>query len=139
MAGERTKDISRINITITPIKGSRRTLTAIHDWDSGESPEKATKRDPDVKGNTYIKIQPDKSRESIVTVKVGSQDEKYLDNLANEIIAFDLVVIDESNKLYKKQHTGKECYITKVPADPFRDGDTRAYSILCSEFKTKAL
>lgn len=139
MAGERTRDIKRINIRITPEGKSARTLTSLFDWDSGESPEKVIKRDPDVKGNVHLRKIADKSRQPTITVKVGSQDEKFLDDLADTSTSFSIAVVDESNEQYAKEHTGKECYITKVPADPYREGDNRTYSLICSEFKTKSI
>lgn len=138
MAGERTKDLTKINITLSSSVG-RRTLTSLWDWDSGEGPEKITERDPDLKGNTYLTKQEKKSRTCTIKVPVGTQDEKFLDKLALGTHAFDMNVVDNSNSLYGKQHNGVECYISKVPSDPFREGKEREYSIICSEFATKQL
>lgn len=139
MAGERTRDLSKIAVTISAESSGKRTLTALFDWDAGESPERATKREPDLKGNTHIFKKADKSGNPSVTVKVGSQDEKFLDKLAESTESFNLVVIDESNKMYSKQYNGTECYLDKRPADPYRDGDNRTYTILASTFTTKAI
>lgn len=139
MAGERTKDLSKINITISSEKGGRRTLTSLWDWDSGEGPEKITEREPDLKGNTLLTKQEKKSRRPYIKVPVGTQDEKFLDKLALGTIAFDINVVDNSNSLYGKQHNGVECYIQKVPGDPFREGTERQFDLICSEFITKQL
>lgn len=138
MAGERTKDLTKINITITS-KAGNRTLTNLFDWDSGEGPEKVIKRDADLKGKVHLTIKADEGRDCKIKVPVGTQDEKFLDKLAIGTIPFDFNVVDNSNSLYGKQHNGVECYISSVPSDPFREGTEREFTIRCSEFVTKQL
>lgn len=138
MAGERTRDINKIAITITSEIG-KRTLTSLFDWDSGEGPELVKLTDPDLSKEVMAIKMGNKSRTPTIKVRVGSQDEKFLDRLAEDSIMFDMNVVDNSSKLHAKQHTGKECYITKAPADPFREGTEKEYSIVCVEFKTKHL
>ncbi len=137
--GSRTKDLRKISITITSKGAGKRTLTSLWDWDSGESPEKVLKREPDLSGGVRLTRKEDTSRECMIKVPVGTQDEKFLDRLALETVEFDMNVVDNSNSDYGKQHTGKECYISKVPADAFREGTEREYTILCAEFKTKQI
>lgn len=133
MAGERTKDVSKINITITPETGSARTLTSLFNFKMLEGIEKIEKRESDLKGNTWLRKKEDKSGDAEIYVKMGSQDEKYLDNLAENTIAFDMVAIDESSKQYSKQYDCVECYVSKVPEDDGREGDNRVYTVIISE------
>lgn len=138
MAGEMTKDISKVTATITNEKGKRRTLTALYDY-TYTGPEKIEKRDPDNKGNTYLRKKEDKSAEYQIIVKAGSQDEKFLDEIAHNTLAFDMIIIDESSKLYPKQYTAKECYISQAPEDSFREIDNRTYDIISSDSKPEQL
>ena len=141
MAGERTKDITKINVRITPLSGGRsaRTITNLANFNSGTSGPKVEKREPDTQGRVFLKITPDKSREPTLSVKIGTSDEKYLDDLEQNDIPFDMVVIDESQSNYKKQETGKECYIAESPEDDKREGDNRVYSIISSEYDVKPI
>lgn len=139
MAGERTKDITKINITITPETGSSRTLTALFNYKMLEGPEKVEKRESDLKGGVWLRKKDDKSADTEIHVKIGSQDEKYLDNLAENTISFDMSIIDESSKQYQKQYDCKECYISKLPEDDGRDGDNRVYPIIAAEKKLTQL
>ena len=138
MAGELTKDITKVTATLTAENGKRRTLTALYDYTHTGS-EKVEKRDPDNKGNTYLRRKEDKSADYQIIVKAGSQDEKFLDYLAANTIAFDMVIVDESSKLYPKQYTAKECYIPQLPEDSFREVDNRTYSIIAANSKLEQL
>lgn len=138
MAGELTKDITKVTATLTAENGKRRTLTALYDYTHTGS-EKVEKRDPDNKGNTYLRRKEDKSADYQIIVKAGSQDEKFLDYLAANTIAFDMIIVDESSKLYPKQYTGKECYIPQLPEDSFREVDNRTYSIIAANSKLEQL
>lgn len=141
MAGDRTKDITKLTVKITPLDTSysSRTLTNIANYNSGASENKVEKREPDTKGNVFLKKIPDKSRNPTLSVKIGSTDEKYLDDLIENDVSFDIAVIDESNNLYKKQETGKECCFEASPEDDKREGDNREYTIIASEYKVKAI
>lgn len=138
MAGELTKDITKVTATLTAENGKRRTLTALYDYTHTGS-EKVEKRDPDNKGNTYLRRKEDKSADYQIIVKSGSQDEKFLDYLAANTIAFDMIIVDESSKLYPKQYTAKECYIPQLPEDSFREVDNRTYSIIAANSKLEQL
>jgi|GEM_PF-6671847 len=141
MAGDRTKDISLLTIKISPTDDSysSRTLTNIANYNSGASENKIEKREPDTQGVVFLKKIPDKSRNPTLSVKIGTTDEKYIDNLIENTVPFNLTVIDESNNLYKKQETGTECYFEASPEDDKREGDNREYSIIASEYKVKAI
>ena len=138
MAGEMTKDITKVNVTLTASNGKRRTLTSLYDY-KFSFPEKVEKRDPDLKGNTYIRKKEDKSGELTIEVKAGTQDERFLDMLANNTLSSDIVVIDESASLNSKQYSCKECYIKKIPDDNVRDVDNRGYEFIISEVKLEQL
>lgn len=138
MAGELTKDITKVSITITNENGKKRTLTALYDY-TYTGPEKIEKRDSDNKGNTYIRKKEDKSADYTIVVKSGTQDEKFLDEIAHNTLSCDIVIIDESSKLYGKQYTAKECYISQAPEDSFRDIDNRTYTIMASSSKLTQL
>lgn len=138
MAGELTKDITKVTATLFAANGEKRSLTALYDYTHTGS-EKVEKRDPDNKGNTYLRRKEDKSAEYQIIVKAGSQDEKFLDKLAANTIAFDMIIVDESSKLYPKQYTAKECYIPQLPEDSFREVDNRTYSIIAANSKLEQL
>lgn len=138
MAGELTKDITKVTATLTAENGKRRTLTALYDYTHTGS-EKVEKRDPDNKGNTYLRRKEDKSADYQIIVKAGTQDEKFLDEIAHNTLSFDMIIVDESAKLYPKQYTAKECYISQVPEDSFREIDNRTYTILASNSKLEQL
>lgn len=138
MAGELTKDITKVSITITNENGKKRTLTALYDY-TYTGPEKIEKRDSDNKGNTYIRKKEDKSADYTIVVKSGTQDEKFLDEIAHNTLSCDMVIIDESSTQYGKQYTAKECYISQAPEDSFRDIDNRTYTIMASSSKLTQL
>lgn len=138
MAGELTKDIRKVSITLTNDNGKRRTLTSLYDY-TYTGPEKVEKRDPSNKGDTFLRRKEDKSAEYTIVVKSGTQDEKFLDEIAHNTLSFDMIIVDESAKLYPKQYTAKECYISQVPEDSFREIDNRTYTILASNSKLEQL
>ena len=134
MAGERTKKIKKISITITDETGKRRTITNLHDYNI-TGPEIVEKRTPDVQGNTFLRKLEDNSGDLKITVKAGTQDEKFLDRIVNESLAFDVNIVDESSVLNSKQYDLKECYIKQYPEDSVREMDNRTYEIIASEVK----
>ena len=134
MAGERTKKIKKISITITDENGKRRTITNLHDY-TITGPEIVEKRTPDVQGNTFLRKLEDNSGDLKITVKAGTQDEKFLDRIVNESLAFDVNIVDESSVLNSKQYDLKECYIKQYPEDSVREMDNRTYEIIASEVK----
>lgn len=138
MAGELTKDIRKVSVTITNENGKRRTLTALYDY-TYVGPEKIEKRDSANKGDTFLRRKEDKSADYTVVVKSGTQDEKFLDEIAHNTLSFDMIIVDESAKLYPKQYTAKECYISQAPEDSFREIDNRTYTILASNSKLEQL
>lgn len=138
MAGELTKDITKVSITITNEKGKKRTLTALYDY-TYTGPEKIEKRDGANKGDIFLRIKEDKSADYTIVVKSGTQDEKFLDEIAHNTLSFDMVIIDESSTQYEKQYTAKECYISQAPEDSFRDIDNRTYTIIAPNSKLTQL
>lgn len=134
MAGERTKDVRKLSVTITADNGRRRTLTNIYDYNI-VGPEKVEKRNADTGGNTFLRRLADKSGDAKIIIKSGTQDEKFLDMLSDETVAFDMIIIDESAKLNSKQYSCTECYIKQLPEDSVREIDNRTYEIIISELK----
>lgn len=134
MAGERTKDIRKVSATITAENGKRRTLTNLYDY-TLVGAENVEKRTPSNNGNVFLRRLADKSADVKIIVKAGTQDEKFLDLLATEVLAFDMTIIDESAKLNAKQYSCTECYIKQLPEDSFREIDNRTYEIIVSDLK----
>ncbi|MGL5904778.1 MAG: hypothetical protein ACRCZO_18990 [Cetobacterium sp.] len=133
------RDLSKLSITIDSELAGKRTLTNIYDWSSGESPELGLLREADLKGNSGITIKHDKSGKPTITVKYGSQDQKFMDKVAIAKSLFKMAVIDESSSLYKKQYNGTDCLFDKVPDDTYREGDNITYTIISANFAKKAI
>lgn len=139
MAGERTKDLRKLSITIVAEGVGTRTLTSIFDWDPGEGPELSKMTDPDIKGKVTTVDLDNESRQPKLKVRVGSQDERFLDKIIIARAEFSMTVVDNSNKGYGKQVSAKYCKIQKAPADPYRDGTEREYQLLCPEYIEKQI
>lgn len=138
MAGERTKDITKVNVSITDQNSKKRTLTSLYDYVT-DFPELIEERSPDNKGTRHIRKLADNGGNLELTVKAGTQDEKFLDNIASNVLSFDMIIIDESSKEYPKQYTCIECYIKQIPEDSFREIDNRTYSITIAQVKLDQL
>lgn len=138
MAGNRTKDLRKVSITITAENGKRRTLTSLYDYEVNP-PEVVEKRDGSLNGDVWLRKKADKSSDLKITVKAGSEDERFLDKLMIDELGFDAIIIDETAKRNPKQYTCKESEFVKLPDDSVREIDNRTYDIIVSDFKLEQL
>lgn len=107
-----TKDTNKIAVRISAKGGLNRTLTTVKDYNSGTQKDTSEIGDPDINGKVPMRKWLNPSRDDImVEIQIGSSDEAFLDKLCDEALEFDLVIIDEMSKEYKKEYSGIECSI----------------------------
>ena len=136
MGSQITKDTNKIAIRINPKRGANRTLTTIKDYNAGTQKDTFELGDPSIDGSVPMRKWLNPSRDDImISVQTGSSDEAFLDKLADESIAFDLVIIDEMSSEYKKEYTGQECTI-KDPGSAVGDF-YKEYTIVSRDFSRK--
>jgi len=131
-----TKDTNKIAIRINPKTGANRTLTTIKDYNPGTQKDTFELGDPSIDGSVPMRKWLNPSRDDVmISVQTGSSDEAYLDRLADESIAFDIVIIDETSSEYKKEYTAQECTI-KDPGAPVSDF-YKEYTVVSRNFSRK--
>ena len=112
-----TKDTNKIAVRISASSGLNRTLTTVKDYNSGTQKDTSEIGDPDINGKVPMRKWLNPSRDDIVIeVQIGSSDEAFMDRLCDEALEFDLVIIDETSKEYKKEYSGIACSIKDAGA-----------------------